>query len=42
VQSFLTECEQWPFGRYNDQVDAAAGAFNKLTTSQYDGSYGWV
>jgi phage terminase large subunit-like protein len=30
VQSFLDECELWPHGRFNDQVDAAAGAFNKL------------
>ncbi len=42
VPPFLDECEQWPFGKYNDQVDACAGAFNKLTKSQYDTSYSWV
>ena len=31
VQDFLDECERWPRGKYRDQVDAAAGAFNKLT-----------
>jgi phage terminase large subunit-like protein len=30
VQDFLDECEAWPSGKFNDQVDAAAGAFNKL------------
>jgi predicted phage terminase large subunit-like protein len=30
VQDFMDECEPWPHGRYNDQVDAAAGAFIKL------------
>ena len=30
VQAFLEECETWPTGKYNDQVDAAAGAFNRL------------
>ena len=30
VQDFLDECEPWPHGKFNDQVDAAAGAFNKL------------
>lgn len=25
------ECESWPSGRFKDQVDSAAGAFNKLT-----------
>jgi predicted phage terminase large subunit-like protein len=29
VQDFWDECEPWPHGRFNDQVDAAAGAFNK-------------
>lgn len=30
---FLDECESWPSGRYKDQVDAAAGAFNRLVRS---------
>ena len=42
VQPFVDECEAWPFGKYNDQVDAAAGAFNKLTTSSFDTSWSWV
>ncbi len=42
VQDFLEECEAWPNGKYKDQVDAAAGAFNKLTTSSYDTTYSWV
>jgi predicted phage terminase large subunit-like protein len=32
VQDFWDECESWPHGRFNDQVDAAAGAFNKLVS----------
>jgi predicted phage terminase large subunit-like protein len=31
VRDFKDECESWPHGRYKDQVDAAAGAFNKLS-----------
>jgi predicted phage terminase large subunit-like protein len=42
VQDFFEECEAWPNGKYKDQVDAAAGAFNKLTTSSYDTTYSWV
>jgi predicted phage terminase large subunit-like protein len=30
VADFLDECEVWPQGQYQDQVDAAAGAFIKL------------
>lgn len=30
VQPFHDECETWPHGRHMDQVDAAAGAFNRL------------
>jgi predicted phage terminase large subunit-like protein len=30
VLPFLDECEPWPHGRFRDQVDAAAGAFNFL------------
>jgi predicted phage terminase large subunit-like protein len=33
VTPFLDECESWPSGRFNDQIDAAAGAFNKLVAS---------
>ncbi len=32
VCDFLDECECWPQGRFKDQVDAAAGAFNRLAT----------
>ena len=42
VQPFVDECEVWPSGKYNDQVDAAAGAFNKLTKSSFDTSWDWV
>jgi predicted phage terminase large subunit-like protein len=33
VAPFLDECESWPSSRYKDQIDAAAGAFNKLVDS---------
>jgi predicted phage terminase large subunit-like protein len=33
THAFLDECESWPAGKYKDQVDAAAGAFNKLAAS---------
>jgi predicted phage terminase large subunit-like protein len=39
VREFLDECETWPNGKYKDQVDAAAGAFNWLTRSSYDTTY---
>jgi predicted phage terminase large subunit-like protein len=42
VQPFVDECEMWPNGKFKDQVDAAAGAFNKLTTSSFDCSWDWV
>jgi predicted phage terminase large subunit-like protein len=32
VHAFLDEAEAWPAGKYKDQIDACAGAFNKLTT----------
>jgi predicted phage terminase large subunit-like protein len=40
---FVSEAEIWPQGRYRDQIDAAAGAFNKLVGGvAYDHSYsGW-
>lgn len=39
VQAFLDECETWPHGKFKDQVDAAAGAFNRLVRPSYDTSY---
>ena len=30
--TFLDECETFPNGRFKDQVDAAAGAFTRLTS----------
>jgi predicted phage terminase large subunit-like protein len=40
---FLGEHETFPAGKFKDQVDAAAGAFSKLTTgSTYDTSMKWV
>ena len=42
-RAFLDEQETFPAGKYKDQVDAAAGAFNKVTTgSTYDTSLAWV
>jgi predicted phage terminase large subunit-like protein len=38
VQPFRDECETWPNGKFDDQVDAAAGTFNKLMSS-YDARY---
>lgn len=32
VPAFRDECEAWPYGKYKDQVDAAAGAFNGLAS----------
>jgi len=41
--AFLDEAEAWPNGKYRDQIDAAAGAFNKLAGGiLYDHEYkGW-
>jgi len=41
---FLEDHEEFPNGKFVDQVDAAAGAFNKLAakTSTYDSSYSWI
>jgi len=41
---FLEEHESYPMGRYKDQVDATAGAFNKLVSQigSYDRSLDWV
>jgi predicted phage terminase large subunit-like protein len=43
-REFLDEHEQFPVGRYKDQVDAVAGAYNKLAESvgTYDRSLSWV
>jgi predicted phage terminase large subunit-like protein len=42
-RAFLDEHETFPAGKFKDQVDAAAGAFSKLTTgSTYDSSMMWV
>jgi len=32
IHEFLYECEAWPAGARKDQVDAAAGAFNRLAS----------
>jgi predicted phage terminase large subunit-like protein len=40
VLDFLDECECWPGGKYKDQVDAAAGAFNRLASfASYNTNY---
>ena len=43
-RDFLEEHEQFPNGKYKDQVDATAGAFNKLAAAigTYDRSLDWV
>lgn len=43
-RAFLQEHEEFPNGRNDDQVDATAGAFNKLAASvgSYDRSLSWV
>jgi len=43
-REFLEEHEQYPFGKYLDQVDATAGAFNKLAEAlgSYDRTLSWV
>jgi predicted phage terminase large subunit-like protein len=43
-QEFIDEHEVFPTGKYKDQVDAAAGAFNKLVVKKYkyDASLSWV
>jgi predicted phage terminase large subunit-like protein len=43
VQDFLDEMEVFPSGLHDDQVDAAAMAFARLTTwDAYDTSYNWL
>jgi predicted phage terminase large subunit-like protein len=40
VETFLDEAEGWPASKYKDQIDACAGAFNRLTKGHgYDTSY---
>jgi predicted phage terminase large subunit-like protein len=43
-RAFIDEHEQFPNGKYKDQVDATAGAFNKLAenVSSYDRTLSWV
>jgi phage terminase large subunit-like protein len=42
-RAFLDEHETFPAGKFKDQVDAASGAFNKVTSgSTYDTSLAWV
>lgn len=43
-RAFIAEHEMFPNGKHKDQVDAAGGAFNKLTIrkSSYDTSLSWV
>jgi len=43
-RAFLDEHEQFPMGKFKDQVDATAGAFNKLAASLtgYDRTLSWV
>ena len=43
-REFLDEHEQFPMGKFKDQVDATAGAFNKLasTVGEYDRTLSWV
>ena len=35
-KDFIEEHKTFPVGKYKDQVDAAAGAFNKLAVPGYD------
>jgi len=43
-RAFLQEHEEYPYGKYLDQVDATAGAFNKLAEAigSYDRTLSWV
>lgn len=43
-EAYLDELETFPGGTYKDQVDASAGAFNKLTIRKYryDTSMKWI
>ena len=40
TQAFLDECVPWPDSKHNDQVDAAAGAFNRsVSEAAYNTNY---
>jgi predicted phage terminase large subunit-like protein len=42
-RDYLDEHECFPSGRYKDQVDASAGAFNKIASKyRYDSTLAWV
>jgi predicted phage terminase large subunit-like protein len=42
-QDFLREAEQFPNGKYDDQIDACSGGFNRLAQRlKFDSSYAWV
>jgi predicted phage terminase large subunit-like protein len=42
-RSYLDEHEHFPVGRYKDQVDASAGAFNRIASKyRYDSTLSWV
>ena len=43
LRDYFDELEIWPNGKYKDQGDASAGAFNKLTSgSSYNWTGSWV
>jgi predicted phage terminase large subunit-like protein len=43
VENFKRECEAFPNGQYDDQVDACSGGFNRLAQrKKFDSSYAWV
>ena len=42
-RTYLDEHEHFPAGQYKDQVDASAGAFNKIASKyRYDSTLSWV
>jgi len=42
-RDYLDEHEHFPGGKYKDQVDASAGAFNKIASKyRYDSTLAWV
>jgi predicted phage terminase large subunit-like protein len=42
-RNYLDEHEHFPAGKYKDQVDASAGAFNRIASKyRYDSSLRWV
>src|SRR5262249_24498725 len=43
VEEFKRECEAFPNGTHDDQVDACSGGFNRLAQRRkFDTSYNWV